>query len=91
MGVVRADGNVVPQKGSELALETVHLGASTTYEAGDAGHDHLDGQDQLVTQRNAGDLVQQRHAAPIVLTWRAAKALCSHHRMSLRFSDKSRI
>ena len=41
MGVVRADGNVVPQKGSELALETVHLGASTTYEAGDACHDVL--------------------------------------------------
>jgi quercetin dioxygenase-like cupin family protein len=41
MGVVRADGNVAPQKGSELALEAVRLGAGSTYEAGDAAHDVL--------------------------------------------------
>ena len=41
MGVVRADGNAVPQKGSELALETVHVRAGDAREIGDAGHDVL--------------------------------------------------
>ena len=41
MGVVRADGNVAPQKGSELALETLHVGAGEAREVGDPGHDVL--------------------------------------------------
>ncbi|MCY7304075.1 MAG: cupin domain-containing protein [Thermoleophilia bacterium] len=41
MGVVQADGNVVSQKGSELALETLHVGAGEAREVGDAGHDVL--------------------------------------------------
>jgi len=41
MGVVQADGNVAPQPGSELALETLHLGNGGTREAGDPGHDVL--------------------------------------------------
>jgi len=41
MGVVQADGNVVSQQGSELALETLHIGAGEAREVGDAGHDVL--------------------------------------------------
>jgi len=41
MGVVQADGNVASQRGSELALETLHLGAGEALEVGDPGHDVL--------------------------------------------------
>jgi quercetin dioxygenase-like cupin family protein len=41
MGVVSAAGQIPPQRGSELALETVQLGAGETREVGDAGHDVL--------------------------------------------------
>lgn len=41
MGVVQADGNVAPQQGSELALETLHLAAGAAHGVGDAGHDVL--------------------------------------------------
>ncbi|MEO5634159.1 cupin domain-containing protein [Gaiella sp.] len=41
MGVVHADGNVAPQRGSELALETLHLSAGSSRAVGDAGHDVL--------------------------------------------------
>ena len=41
MAVVPADGNVVSQKGSELALETVHVGPGEAREVGDPGHDVL--------------------------------------------------
>lgn len=41
MGVVQANGNVAPLKGSELALETLHLGVGETHEVGDVGHDVL--------------------------------------------------
>ena len=41
MGVVRADGQIAPQRGSELALETLHVGAGETREVGDAAHDVL--------------------------------------------------
>lgn len=41
MGVVQADGNVVSQQGSELALETLHLRAGESREVGDPGHDVL--------------------------------------------------
>jgi len=41
MGVVQQDGQVAPQPGSELALETLHLGAGEQRELGDAGHDVL--------------------------------------------------
>ena len=41
MGVVSADGQVPPQRGSELALETLQLGAGETREVGDPGHDVL--------------------------------------------------
>ena len=41
MGVVRTDGNVAPRQGSELALETLHIGAGASREAGDPGHDVL--------------------------------------------------
>lgn len=41
MGVVRADGNVAPQKGSELALETLHVAPGGAREVGDPGHDVL--------------------------------------------------
>jgi quercetin dioxygenase-like cupin family protein len=41
MGVVTTEGRVPPQRGSELALETVRLAAGESREAGDAGHDVL--------------------------------------------------
>jgi mannose-6-phosphate isomerase-like protein (cupin superfamily) len=41
MGVVRPDGQVAPQQGSELALETLHLGSGETREVADPGHDVL--------------------------------------------------
>jgi len=41
MGAVRVDGNIASQKGSELALETVHLGAGEAREVGDPRHDVL--------------------------------------------------
>jgi mannose-6-phosphate isomerase-like protein (cupin superfamily) len=41
MGVVRADGQILPQRGSELALETLHVGAGERRSVGDAGHDVL--------------------------------------------------
>ena len=41
MGVVSAAGQIPPQRGSELALETLQLGAGETREVGDAGHDVL--------------------------------------------------
>ena len=41
MGVGRADGNVASQKGSELALETLQIGAGEAREVGDTGHDVL--------------------------------------------------
>ena len=41
MGVVQADGNVASLKGSELSLETLHLGAGDSAEVGDPGHDVL--------------------------------------------------
>ena len=41
MGVVQADGNVAPKQGSELALETLHLGVGEAREVGDPGHDVL--------------------------------------------------
>ncbi len=41
MGVVSPEGRVPPQRGSELALETLHLGAGDGVEAGDANHDVL--------------------------------------------------
>jgi len=41
MGVVRIEGQVPPQRGSELALETLHLGFGTHREVGDQDHDVL--------------------------------------------------
>jgi quercetin dioxygenase-like cupin family protein len=41
MGVVRAEGHAPPQKGSELALETLHLEGGERREVGDPGHDVL--------------------------------------------------
>ena len=41
MGVVRADGQILPQRGSELALKTLHLGAGEQRAVGDAAHDVL--------------------------------------------------
>ena len=41
MGVVTTSGSIPPQRGSELALETVHLAAGESREAGDAVHDVL--------------------------------------------------
>jgi len=41
MGVVHEDGNVASQKGSELALETLHIEAGEVREVGDPGHDVL--------------------------------------------------
>jgi quercetin dioxygenase-like cupin family protein len=41
MGVVSAAGQIPPQRGSELALETLKLGARETREVGDSGHDVL--------------------------------------------------
>ena len=41
MGVVRVDGQVAPQRGSELALETLHLDGGERREVGDPGHDVL--------------------------------------------------
>jgi quercetin dioxygenase-like cupin family protein len=39
MAVVRADGQVPPERGSELALETLRLGPGEACEVGDPGHD----------------------------------------------------
>ena len=41
MGTVSADGQVAPQRGSELALETLRLGPGEAREIGDPGHDVL--------------------------------------------------
>jgi quercetin dioxygenase-like cupin family protein len=41
MGAVSAQGQIPPQRGSELALETVHLDAGESREVGDVGHDVL--------------------------------------------------
>jgi mannose-6-phosphate isomerase-like protein (cupin superfamily) len=41
MAVVQEAGHVPSQRGSELALETVHLDADERREVGDAGHDVL--------------------------------------------------
>ncbi len=41
MGVVSPDGRIPPQRGSELALETLHLGSQEGSGVGDAGHDVL--------------------------------------------------
>jgi quercetin dioxygenase-like cupin family protein len=41
MGVVSAEGQIPPQRGSELALETVRLSAGESREVGDPGHDVL--------------------------------------------------
>jgi quercetin dioxygenase-like cupin family protein len=41
MGVVSAAGQIPPQRGSELALETLKLGAGETREVGDPRHDVL--------------------------------------------------
>ena len=41
MAVVRLDEQVPPQRGSELALETLHLGVGARREVGDEGHDVL--------------------------------------------------
>ncbi len=41
MGVVSAAGQIPPRRGSELALETLQLGAGESRAVGDAGHDVL--------------------------------------------------
>ena len=41
MGVVSPQGNIPPQRGSELALETLRIAAGESAAAGDAGHDVL--------------------------------------------------
>ena len=41
MGVVSPEGQIPPQRGSELAFETVQLGEGESREADDAGHDVL--------------------------------------------------
>jgi len=41
MGVVSPEGLIPPQRGSELALETLRLGAGSSHEVGDAAHDVL--------------------------------------------------
>jgi quercetin dioxygenase-like cupin family protein len=41
MGVVSPEGQIPPQRGSELALETLHIAPGESHEAGDAGHDVL--------------------------------------------------
>ncbi len=41
MGVVRANGQVAPQRGSELALQTIRVGPGETREVGDAADDVL--------------------------------------------------
>jgi quercetin dioxygenase-like cupin family protein len=55
MGVVRADGQVPPQRGSELALETLLLDAGERREVGDPGHDVL-----LFCFAGAGSLAGER-------------------------------
>ena len=41
MSVVSTDGNIPPQRGSELALETLHLAPGESVEAGDSTRDVL--------------------------------------------------
>jgi quercetin dioxygenase-like cupin family protein len=41
MGVVSQEGQIPPQRGSELALETLRIGRGESSEAGDADHDVL--------------------------------------------------
>ena len=71
MGVVRADGQVAPQRGSELALETLRLRPGETREVGDPGHDVLlfvfagggSLAGQSVEEGSAGFLVEGEQAA----------------------------
>jgi len=51
MGIVQPDGQVPPRQGSELALETLRLGAGEHREVGDPGHDVL-----LFTFAGSGEL-----------------------------------
>ena len=41
MGIVSPEGHIPPQRGSELALETLRIGSGESSETGDAGHDVL--------------------------------------------------
>jgi len=55
MAVVSTGGQVPPQRGSELALETLHLGPGERREVGDPGHDVL-----LFCFAGGGSLEQER-------------------------------
>ena len=58
MGVVSPEGRIPPQRGSELALETLHLGSQEGSEVGDPGHDVL-----LFAFAGSGTLVGEPLAA----------------------------
>jgi len=58
MGVVNPEGRIPPQRGSELALETLHLGSQEGSEVGDPGHDVL-----LFAFAGSGTLVGEPLAA----------------------------
>ena len=58
MGIVSPEGHIPPQRGSELALETLHLGSGETRETGDTGHDVL-----LFVFAGAGTLADEPLAA----------------------------
>ncbi len=81
MGVVSAAGQIPPQRGSELALETLHLAARERREVGDPGHDV-----QLFVCAGGGELageaVRVGHAA-LLLEGEAAELLAGPDGVSL--------
>jgi quercetin dioxygenase-like cupin family protein len=81
MGVVRTDGQVPPQRGSELALETLHLGGGERREVGDPGHDVL-----LFSFVGSGSLGEERlteGTAALLLQGEAAELEAAGHGISL--------
>jgi mannose-6-phosphate isomerase-like protein (cupin superfamily) len=81
MGVVRADGQVPPQQGSELALETLHLTARERRELGDAAHDVL-----LFVFAGSGELGGKRVTegfAALLLEGEQAELAATGHGISL--------
>ena len=81
MGVVRTDGQVPPQRGSELALETLHLDGGEQREVGDPGHDVL-----LFCFAGAGELEGEplkEATAALLLQGEEAELVASEDGLSL--------
>jgi len=81
MGIVRSEGQAPPQKGSELALETLHLAAGERREVGDPGHDVL-----LFAYAGSGSLGDDRlteGTAALLLEGEEAAVEAAGHGLSL--------